>query len=113
MSIHGQDDQIRELTARAAIDSQMWFPELHSRAKTSRLLHMAMGLGEEAGEVLGVIKKWNRKPKPTLATLDKDALGAELADTLIYLMHIADLAGIDLSREFWRKREINVGRFGR
>lgn len=112
MSYAGHDDQIRELQAQADIDSKAWFPALHRRNKKTRLIHMALGLGEEAGEVLGVLKKWNRREAPEIANLDRDALGAECADVLIYLMHIAAIAEIDLSREYWKKREFNAKRFG-
>lgn len=106
------DDEIRELQRQADFDSKSWFPALHRRTKAHRLLHMALGLGEEAGEVQGVIKKWNRRSKPELANLDRAALGAECADVLIYLLHVCEIAEIDLSREYWKKREINQKRFG-
>lgn len=109
--MHGIDDEIRTMQSQAHWDSKRWFPALGRKNKSHRLTHMALGLGEEAGEVLGVIKKWSRKCEP-IETLDLASLGAELADTLIYLMHIADITGIDLSNEYWSKRAINEGRFG-
>lgn len=54
-----------------------------------RLLHCVIGLGEEAGEVLGVVKKSQFKDR----SLDPAILKDEMGDVLWYLSAIASLFG--------------------
>lgn len=108
--MYGQDDQIREIQAHSLRNSKEWFPHVH-RSMPYFLVHSALGLAGETGEAVDVIKKWHRN-SASVETIDKDKLGAELADVFIYLLHICSATGIDLSHEFWKKAGINEKRFG-
>jgi NTP pyrophosphatase (non-canonical NTP hydrolase) len=101
---------LEDLRRTAAADSDLWFPEVHSSPEYF-LIHSALGLAGETGETVDVIKKWHRKAKD-MDSLDRDKLGAEMADVLIYLLHISTATGIDLVAEFRKKRVINMARFG-
>jgi NTP pyrophosphatase (non-canonical NTP hydrolase) len=61
-------------------------------SETERMLDAAAGLAEEAGEILGVIRKHAYQSRP----LDRDALRTELGDALWCLAMTARSAGIDL-----------------
>lgn len=58
-----------------------------------RLLDAAAGLAEEAGEVLGHVRKHVMQARP----LDRDALVKELGDALWCIAIAADTIGIPLS----------------
>lgn len=98
---------IEEIRAAASVDSLAWFPQVH-RDSDHFLAHSALGLAGETGEAVDVIKKWHRGGE-----LNVDALGSELADVLIYLLHICTATGIDLEAEYEKKRARNDERFGR
>jgi NTP pyrophosphatase (non-canonical NTP hydrolase) len=57
-----------------------------------RLLDAAAGLAEEAGEVLGVVRKHRMQGRP----LDRDRLTEELGDALWCLTIAAQSAGVPL-----------------
>lgn len=61
-------------------------------SESERMLDAAAGLAEEAGEILGVVRKHAYQSRP----LDRDALRAELGDALWCLAMTARSAGIDL-----------------
>jgi NTP pyrophosphatase (non-canonical NTP hydrolase) len=102
---------LEDLRVTALRDSHDWFPELNESEET-RLVHAALGLAGETGEAVDVIKKWHRKVAP-ISELDTEALGSEIADVLIYLLHICSVAGIDPEAEYKKKRVINAARFGK
>ncbi len=56
-----------------------------------KIIYPALGLGNEAGEVLGKIKKWLRGDDGTdvMSEERKDALKGELGDVLWYLAVLA------------------------
>ena len=58
-------------------------------------------LVEEIGEVAKEIRKnWK-------SNIDKEELGKELTDCLIYLLDLCNLIGVDLEEAFRKKEEIN------
>ena len=58
-----------------------------------RLLDAAAGLAEEAGEVLGLVRKHVMQQR----SLDRDAVVLELGDALWCLTMVADTLGVPLS----------------
>ena len=64
-----------------------------SLADTQRLLDAAAGLAEEAGEVLGHVRKHVMQGR----TLDRDALAEELGDALWCVAITAQAAGLTLA----------------
>lgn len=64
--------------------------------------NLAKSLVIEAAEVLELYQ-WGEAPDPR-------ALGSELADVLLYLMQLADLAGLDLAQATLQKLELNRDR---
>lgn len=90
---------LNELASRCEVNSRKWFPHLHDHQLTSRnelIKHYGLGLAEEAGEVVGVIKKMTgyRAGQSRHSTV-KD-MGYELVDVLVYLLNIASALDIDL-----------------
>ena len=80
-----------------------------TRDDYSQLIHIALGLSGEVGEIADLVKKFER------GDFDFDELLArlrlEMADTLIYLFKLAYQAGIDLEQAFLDKVELNEARF--
>ncbi len=56
------------------------------------IIYPALGLGNEAGEVQGKIKKWLRDN-----TFDKDAIAAEIGDVLWYIAALCRDLEIDMA----------------
>lgn len=106
------------LGARMIADSEAWFPMVHGRGRKATVLHYALGLGGEAGEVLDVVKKadicgWSHHCELHAdGKHDLDALGSELADALTYLLALASRLGVDLDAAYAAKRSVNVERWG-
>lgn len=101
---------IEDIRKQALKDSVVWFPEVHDTDEQF-LVHSALGLAGETGEAVDVIKKWHRSANLDVDDLDIEALGAELADVFIYLLHICSATGIDLEAEYLKKSAINAARF--
>jgi dCTP diphosphatase len=70
---------------------------------------LTLALAGEVGEVAELVQ-W----MPAGISLDgelRDRLGAELADVLLYLVRLADVAGVDLGAEAAKKLALNEQRF--
>ncbi len=63
-----------------------------SLSEPDRLLDAAAGLAEEAGEVLGIVRKHRMQGRP----IDRDRLREELGDALWCLAIAAEGAGLTL-----------------
>ncbi|MCF7795922.1 nucleoside triphosphate pyrophosphohydrolase family protein [Patescibacteria group bacterium] len=79
--------EYQKLSRKSAI-----YPEKYN------IIYPAIGLGDEAGEVLGKIKKWLRGDDETeeLTKERKDAIEKEIGDVLWYLAQISTDVGINL-----------------
>ena len=68
--------------------------------KRYKIIYPAIGLGNEAGEVLGKIKKWLRGDdgKGEMSKERKNALKGELGDVLWYLSTLATELDFSLER---------------
>lgn len=92
--IHATDlgQRVSMLAATVLANSRRWFPSPHERGAEHALLHMALGLAGETGEVIEVVKKAHRTgdmPAPA-------RLADEMADVLTYLLNICALLDIDI-----------------
>lgn len=100
---------LKQLQQRALADSKGWFPAVHF-TQHDAMVHFALGIAGEVGELVNIIKKINRR-STTLAD-NRDELELEMADIQIYLCDLAETAGVDLERAVERKRAILIERWG-
>ena len=91
---------IRELTQamHAFVASKGWYEPHSPRPQTLR--NLAISLVLEAAEVLEHFQ-WREEPA------DRQALAEELADVALYLLQLADRAGVDLEQAILDKLEKN------
>jgi NTP pyrophosphatase (non-canonical NTP hydrolase) len=94
---------INELTERmhALVKSKGWYEADSKRPQTPR--NLAVSLSIEAAEILEHFQF-------TDDIKDRDELGGELADVLLYLLQLASISGIDLEEAVLRKIEKNKTR---
>jgi NTP pyrophosphatase (non-canonical NTP hydrolase) len=79
------------------VTTQSWYDSSSSRQQTERNLAISVVL--EAAELLECYQ-WQDKGNP-------EAVGSELADIILYLVQLARVAGIDLSRAVSEKIDQN------
>ncbi|MFA6257063.1 MAG: nucleoside triphosphate pyrophosphohydrolase family protein [Candidatus Paceibacterota bacterium] len=72
--------------------------ETATHGEKYKIIYPALGLGNEAGEVLGKIKKWIRGDdgEGEMSPERKSAIKDELGDVLWYIAVLADDLGLDL-----------------
>lgn len=94
---------IKQLTEEMhrLVESKGWYAENSKRPQTPR--NLAVSLSIEAAEILEHFQF-------TDEIKDKDELGAELADVMLYLLQLASVSGIDLENAVLKKIEINKKR---
>jgi NTP pyrophosphatase (non-canonical NTP hydrolase) len=77
--------------------------------QTHPLVHNALSLAGEAGEIANLVKKLDRGDFGFAHLMDE--LPGELADVMIYVMKIAYQSGIDLELAIQQKMDANADRF--
>ena len=94
---------IKELTEKmhALVKSKGWYEADSKRPQTPR--NLAVSLSIEAAEILEHFQF-------TDEIKDRDELGSELADVMLYLLQLASVSGIDLEDAVLKKIEINKKR---
>lgn len=73
--------------------------------------NLAMALSAEAGELLELFQWLSEEQSRQLPAERRQRVAEELADVLIYLVRLADRAGLDLEEAAWRKLEANRARY--
>lgn len=94
---------IAELTEQmhALVKSKGWYEADSKRPQTPR--NLAISLSIEAAEILEHFQF-------TDEIKDREELGSELADVMLYLLQLASVSGIDLQDAVLKKIEVNKGR---
>jgi NTP pyrophosphatase (non-canonical NTP hydrolase) len=103
-------ETLDSIASEARRNSERWFPSVHDpeKALVPLAVHYALGMCGEAGEVANVVKKALRKGETT-----SPELAAELADVFIYLLLLADEAGVNLYAAYKDKQAVCEKRWGR
>lgn len=73
--------------------------------------NLAMALAGEAGELLEIFQWLTPAQSTTLDAQTSHHVGEELADILIYLVRLADVAGVDLGQAVSDKKAANEARY--
>ena len=97
------DLTIKELTEQmhALVKSKGWYEADSKRPQTPR--NLAVSLSIEAAEILEHFQF-------TDEIKDREELGSELADVMLYLLQLASVSGIDLENVVLKKIEKNKTR---
>jgi NTP pyrophosphatase (non-canonical NTP hydrolase) len=69
---------------------------LKKEDKVLELIQQVLGLGDEAGEVQAIFKKWIRDDMADFEKLDVTRIKKELGDVLWYVSVVAHDVGLDL-----------------
>jgi len=87
---------LEELTQKmhALVESKGWYAADSVKQQTPR--NLAISLVLEAAEVLELFQ-WQSDD------IDRDALAGELADTMLYMLQLASVSGIDLEQAVLEK----------
>ncbi|OGS61833.1 MAG: hypothetical protein A3K59_07035 [Euryarchaeota archaeon RBG_19FT_COMBO_69_17] len=89
---------------QAFVDARGW-DQYHN------LKDLALALSIEASELLELFL-WRPPPEPaSLSPEDRERIAEELADVVIYALHLANALEADVSDAVLRKMERNEGRF--
>ena len=83
------------------VEDQGWYDPDSPKMQSKR--NLAISLSVEAAEVLEFFQWTDELP-------DEGALGAELADVMLYLLQLASLSGIDLEQAVLGKLRDNYTR---
>lgn len=70
--------------------------------------NLAMALSVEASEVVEIFQWLSAKQSARLSAREREHLADELADTFVYLLRLADKAGIDLVEAAFAKLKKNA-----
>ena len=91
---------IKQLTdaMHRLVESKGWYAKDSKRPQTPR--NLAVSLSIEAAEILEHFQF-------TDEIKDRDELGGELADVMLYLLQLASVSGIDLEAAVLKKIEVN------
>lgn len=73
--------------------------------------NLAMALAGEAGELVAEFQWLTPEQSASLNADQRQAVGEEMADVLIYLCRLADVTGIDLMAAAQAKLEANRARY--
>ncbi|WKZ81901.1 MAG: nucleotide pyrophosphohydrolase [Acidimicrobiia bacterium] len=95
--------ELREYLHRFAADRD--WEQFHSPK------NLAMALAAEAGELLEVFQWLTPDESAALTDDQRRAAADEIADVLQYLVRLADVLGVDLGVEVWRKLRENQERY--
>lgn len=100
------------LAASSLGRSIRWFPAPHQRGVGDAILHMALGVAGETGEIVEIIKKLHQDGKvSSLADSGDRDLGHEIVDVITYCLNLAALCGVNLDLAFDQKVEICEERY--
>jgi len=95
---------IKEIQHTEATDSTHYFPSLEQG-----YAYLGVALAGEVGEICNMIKKYERGS--ITADEMQHVIYEEAPDVLIYLVMLADFAGIDLEGAYRDKKEYNERRY--
>lgn len=113
------EPSVAAIAAQSLANSERWFPMVHGRGHLATTLHLGLGIGGEAGEVVDVVKKIDvcaglldecEMHKP--GKHSRRALEDEMADLFTYLLALAAHEGVDLVAAWQRKQAECEERWG-
>jgi NTP pyrophosphatase (non-canonical NTP hydrolase) len=98
-----------ELQAATLANSRRWFP--FGGDEREEIIHQALGLAGECGEVVEHVKKFHRGDFAEMALAER--LYSELPDVLTYLFNLSELLGVDIAEALAEKQKVCEQRWGR
>ncbi len=106
MTIHNNTDSLLSLIGRinSFVEERDWV-QFHSPK------NLAMAMIVEAGEVVEHFQWMSEQASRNLDDATKEKVGQELSDTLVYLLRIAEVCGIDLIEAANKKIDLNAQKY--
>lgn len=106
MTIHNNTDSLLALIGRinSFVEERDWV-QFHSPK------NLAMAMIVEAGEVVEHFQWMSEQESRNLDEATKEKVGQELSDTLVYLLRIAEVCGIDLIEAANKKIDLNAQKY--
>lgn len=97
-----------EIQVATLANSKRWFP--FNGDDLDQIIHQALGLAGETGEVIEHVKKFHRGDMDVETLAYK--LYYELPDVLTYLLNLSELVGVDIEEALVEKQGICEERWG-
>ena len=106
MTIHNNTDSLLSLIGRinSFVEERDW-AQFHSPK------NLAMAMIVEAAEVVEHFQWMSEQESRDLDEPTKEKVGQELSDTLVYLLRIAEVCGIDLIAAANKKIDLNAQKY--
>lgn len=97
-----------KLSKQCVEDSQRWFGDTGAHKS---LAHHTLALAGEVGEFANIVKKIDRGSLDIRDATVRYDLAMELTDVFTYMLNIAGLLNVDLSKSYMHVRANNEKRF--
>lgn len=102
------DMSLPEWQTTTLSNSKRWFP--FDGDDREQVIHQALGLCGEVGEVVEHVKKFHRGDFDAEELAER--LHSELPDVLAYLLNLSELIGVDIAEALMEKQAVCEGRWG-
>jgi NTP pyrophosphatase (non-canonical NTP hydrolase) len=102
------DMSLPEWQALTLRNSKRWFP--FAGDDREQVIHQALGLCGEVGEVVEHVKKFHRGDFGAEELAER--LHSELPDVLTYLLNLSECLGVDIAEALMEKQAICEQRWG-
>lgn len=105
------ETQLIKLTKQCVNDSERWFGDSGTAGGVHGIIHHSLAMAGEVGEFCNIVKKIDRGSLSINDAVTRNQLAMELTDVFVYVLNLAGLLGVDLSKTYDVVRSNNEKRF--